>query len=208
MSLGSMHRLVEDTICCRRMHRDSSCFTWNIAGMELRQAPAAVLSVIEETVRTVVVPSLDLPEDDRVAKNRAALIDLLGRADGVGDKTSHEFPGLTEVFGAYVVIGLRDDPRRVSEFLFGLPARPLAQAVGATTIYFGHANGPESVLTAPTTELFTFLAKAADSDNEAVRLAAQRSLEFIRRPPRSQRRIKSSRDKTMKPPPEGPNQNE
>jgi len=190
MSDDALRKLAEDTLYKRRMHRDGSCFTWNIAGEELRTAPPDVLPVIEAVVRDVLVPALDLPEDKEFAESREALIRIVGPRVGasVADQFGHRFPGLTEFLGAYLVVGSHTDPERIFSFVRGLPSRLLGASISAVPIYFGEPTGPNSVRVPPTAELTEFLQEMSSSQTELIRDAAMCAIDAVRKSRRPRKR--------------------
>src|ERR1700730_798336 len=93
MTTDAIRGLTEDALFGRRMYNDGTCFTHNIAGAELIRGTDAALPVIEDVLRDVVVPGF----------------------------SSRDFRGLTEVLGAFLVIGTRTDPERAFSFVRALP---------------------------------------------------------------------------------------
>jgi len=153
MSIEISRELVEDTLFARRMHRDGfSCFTWNKAGIELMQASDSALPIIEDVLQGVVAPAFGLKE----------------------------FRGLTEVIGAYFVIGTRSNPKRTFEFIRSLPTPLMSDAVLAVGTWFHSAPRPNSIRFLPSAELLQFLEECACCERQSIRWNAQHVLQRLR----------------------------
>jgi hypothetical protein len=178
MAQNSMHSLVDDALYGRRMHRDGSCFTWNIAGAELIQGPDATLPVIEQVLRNVVaIRFMPLHGNDSTTKRDG----LNGIHNQQGEDVAREFPGLAEVLGAYLVIGTRTDSPHTFAFLRSLPISLRAKAIGVIGTFFGRPGGPTSVRHPVTNELLEFLVDETKSQEALVRAVAESTLKYLRK---------------------------
>jgi hypothetical protein len=145
MTTDAIRGLAEDALFGRRMQNDGTCFTHNIAGVELIRGSDPALPVIEDVLRDVVVPGF----------------------------SSRAFRGLTEVLGAYLVIGTRADPQRAFSFLRTLPTALHTMAVEVVATFFRYGRiAPNSVRFTPTKELLEFLEQETHSELTSVRFAA------------------------------------
>ncbi|HTU24232.1 MAG TPA: hypothetical protein VMF30_02470 [Pirellulales bacterium] len=180
MSVDALKHLAEETLYGSRMHHDGSCFTWNLAGQELREAPPAVLPVIESLIIQQIVPALDLPQDADHADRQQRLLQILGPkyAESLGDATNDRFPGLTEFFAAYWTVGSRAGAaERTIGFVRGLPPRLVRQAIAAVNVAFGNPATRDQI----PAELGAFLSDVATSGAEPLQTFAEKCLELLQR---------------------------
>lgn len=179
MASTAIEELVYDTLYFRRMIPDT-CLQVNLAGQELERQSAEVLPQIENVLSTVVAPvSLQVP----ISLQAPTKLPFPGSSD-----TSYEvdpFPGLSNLLGAYMLVGSKHDVARVVGFLRTLPLALQAKAVALVPVFFRKAKfRPQEKETndlkePPDEELLSFVKEASHSENQALRESAVWTMSFF-----------------------------
>ena len=116
MNIATSEQLINDTLYLRRLQPNNSCLVTNEAGQELIQQPASILPQLEATIRDTLAPAFASSDTGR----------LLGSSD---------------ILGAYLIIGARNDASKVVAFLQLLPVELQAEAVGLLPVFFKRLDG-------------------------------------------------------------------
>jgi hypothetical protein len=148
--------LIQDTLYRRRISPRDSCFVVNQAGLQLLKETSDILPAIESTILETIVPRY---QDHANA--------------------DHEFPGLTELFGAYLLIGSTCSPDRVVEFLQTLPFSLQAEAIVNIAVYFRKQKGEYIFRTAPSPQLVSYVRRAKAAENQGMQDAAESTLKWL-----------------------------
>lgn len=157
---NALRELAIDTLYGRSIGPRTSCLRSNLAGIQLANSGAHALSIIEDIIRTVVHPALN----ERARHN-----------------TATGFLGLSDLIGAYLVIGVRSNERRVFEFLRSQSKDILLQAVGCSSTFFFKTAAGYNFGVSPNKDLLGFLSNMEKhSDMEVADLALKVREELIR----------------------------
>lgn len=111
MTSNELQKLVTDTLHFRRLNPDASSLQTNLAGKELERQPADAMPVIEQVLQNEVSPYFSGSDEN-------------------------PFHGLSNLLGAYMLIGSRHDVCRSVEFLRTLPPTLKAHAVALVPVFF------------------------------------------------------------------------
>ncbi|MFO0967460.1 MAG: hypothetical protein U0793_18025 [Gemmataceae bacterium] len=174
MISDDLEELVFDALYFRRLHPDRTCLQTNLAAQELQGQSVAALPHIERVLTKVVSPaSLEPPK-------RRSL-------PGSGDMSYEvdEFPGLSGLLGAYLVIGSKHDVLRVVDFLRGVPPTLQAKAVALLPVFFrkmkvrAEEKDVNSLKDPPAKPLLLFVEELSRSENQLLRENALRAMSFF-----------------------------
>ncbi len=176
-SMNQLDKLVLDTLYNRRRKAQTSCFVVNEAGMELLKGDQIALPVIESILCDVVEPALkNLTDQQAIDLAKQLKVD-------VEFVSIIPFDGLSEVLGAYFVIGIKfAQEARIYQFLNQCSDRLLANAIATSPVYLTKMDIGYNFGVAPTDALAAFVKHHCSNDSERIRKAATRALQFLDMP--------------------------
>lgn len=160
MTSATLDELVLDTLYFRRTNETETCFLRNVAGEELRQRSADALPSVEQVLSNVVGPNFSESED-------------------------HPFHGLSDLLGAYMLIGSKYDVTRAVGFLRTLPPALQAKAVALVPVFFRKAKfRPQEkevndLKKPPGEQLLSLIKESSQSENQVLRENAVWAMSFF-----------------------------
>jgi hypothetical protein len=159
MAPNTLEKLVSDTLYYRRLDPGASCLQHNVAGRELERQSADALPVIEQILWNEVCPVFTGPEES-------------------------PFHGLSNLLGAYMLLGSKFDAARAVGFLRRLPTGLQAKAAALVPVYFRknkfrpQERETNDLKTLPDAQLLSFVEELSRSADETVRDKAVRAMSF------------------------------
>jgi hypothetical protein len=172
MASKEIEELVLDTLYFRR-RTAGTCLQANVAGQELQRRSAEVLPYIERVIRDLVVPAL----------SQVRKVQLAGSSDLCFEETP--FRGLSDLLGAYLLIGSRHDAATVVRFLRKLPATIQARVIGLLPVFFRKVNSSprerevNDVKPPLDEQLLSFIKESSQSGDSDLRKKAERVIAFF-----------------------------
>lgn len=167
---NEIKNLIVDTLYDRAQAQAQahSCFVVNESGMKLLKRGSEALPEIERVLRSIVDPRLC--EDYRQSPaSKSEIENMFSEAK--------PFRGLNYVLGAYLVIGSKFDPRRLVEFLRSISEPLLLESLANIPVFFQKSAEGFNFRIAPPKELIEFVESQLDSNSDAIRRAAARTIE-------------------------------
>lgn len=176
MNSTLLGELVSDTLYYRRLDENANCLQHNVAGLELMQWNADALPVIEKTLIDVVGPLISKLEDTPRPSTWEEVMRM--------PVSQHLFHGLSDLLGAYLLIGSRSDPKRITGFLRTLPLKLQANAIGVMPVFFQRTSllqeRETNDLKPPlNSEYLLYLKDTLQSGNQALREDAEWALSQV-----------------------------
>lgn len=160
MNAHSFENLVLDALCFRDTNKADTCFPRNLAGEQLFKQSAAVLPHIENVLLEIVAPRF-------------------------ADADAPTFLGLSDLLGAYLVIGSRCDIARAVQFLRTMPPALQADTCAFVPVFFRNVKvEPQerevnNLKVLPDEQLISFIKEASRSENHLLREKAKRAISFL-----------------------------
>jgi len=137
-----------------------SCFRTNEAGEELANCSPAAIPIIEDILRKIVVPALE----QRLCQ--------MTRSTAMTDYGN--MGGLNYLFGAMLVIAVRNGVNQAFDFLLKLPHPLLHEAVRCASTFFWKTNNGYNFGVTPNKDLIDFLRRVESLEDTAVSTAAMK----------------------------------
>lgn len=128
-----MTELVSDALMNRKMVGDS-CLVSNQAGAQLLDAGSGIVSVIEDVVRSTILPAME----EHVEKHGITDPDAMFRE-------GPPFGGLSQVLGAYWVQCARSEPVRAVQFMQEMPSSVASEAILSLVMFFNPSRSVAKV---------------------------------------------------------------
>jgi hypothetical protein len=159
-------KLVLDTLFDLKSDTKNGCFVVNRAGTLLLNSPESILPVIQVILRDTVEPGLAEFQQSTVSAKLANLLD--GHSDLAGARV---FPGLDYVLGAYLVVGAKTNPDRITKFLATVSTKLLINAISVIPVFFKRMRDGYNFGVAPdgvVLELVITLSQSGQADVKSI----------------------------------------
>ncbi len=171
MKRAAMKQLALDALYYRSLGEQDSCLVRNADAEMLAKCLPEAISVIEEVLMEEVLPVYIPPEE----------VELFGVRVLQTPPGAPEFLGLTNLLGAYLLLGSREGEDPTIPFLRRMSKPMLLEVISAICAYFRKSDRGGGYVNeiAPGDALKEFLKTLSRDEREDVRKMAMRTLELI-----------------------------